>query len=413
MRVLVLGAGVIGVTSAYALHRAGHEVTLIERNDTPGQETSWGNGGVIHTSEAGPWSEPAVWLKLLRSLGRQDTPMVLRLKALPGLWRWGAAFLREATPARFERNLHANLALAVESVAALDRIRKETGISYDHLTRGTLKLCHSQAAIDRLVAKLTPLTAHGLRFRVLDRLAAETVEPALVTARDTVVGAIHFQADQSGCCETFTRRLADWLKAQGAGLRTGTTVERLLIEGGRVVGAVTNHGTILADALVVALGPWSRTLLRGVGVEVPIYPVKGVSITMDRHAWPAAPTMTILNDGWFFVLTPLGDRIRVAGSAEFTGWDTSPSPARIGAILEQAIDVFPGLRACAEAPGRRDWVGLRPIVPSGVPIVGANPKPGLWLNVGHGHLGWTMAAGSAERLVSAIGGRDANRLGGV
>ncbi|TVQ34419.1 MAG: FAD-dependent oxidoreductase [Geminicoccaceae bacterium] len=407
MRVLVLGAGVIGVTSAYALHRAGHEVVLVERREAVGQETSWGNGGIIHTSEAGPWSEPGAWREVLRSLGREDAPMLLRLKALPGLWRWGPQFLRECAPHRFRRNLHANLALAVASVAALDRIRHETGITHDEVTRGTLEICHTQAQLHHLVDKLAPLAEHGLRFQVLDRAAATALEPALATASQAVVGAIHFHADQSGCCETFTKKLADWLVERGAELHTGTTVERLLVEGGRVVGAVTDGGPVRADAVVVALGPWSRRLLQTVGVEVPIYPVKGVSITMDRRAWPEAPTMTVLNHGWFFALTPLGDRIRVAGSAEFTGWDTTPAPARIDAILGRAVHVFPGLRACAAAPGRRDWAGLRPIVPSGVPIVGVNPKPGLWLNVGHGHLGWTLAAGSAERLAQAIGGHNA------
>ncbi len=410
MRVLVLGAGVIGVTSAYALHRAGHEVTLVERNDLPAQATSWGNGGIIHTSEAGPWAAPGAIKEVLRSIGREDAPMLLRLSALPRLWRWGPAFLRECAPARYRRNLHANLALAVESVRALGRIRDETGIAYDAVTAGTLEVFHDQAGLDKAVGGFAPLAEHGLRFRVLDRAEAVALEPALADASEDVVGAIHFHADESGCCETFTRRLAAWLAERGVDLRTSTTVERLLVEGGRIVGAVTDRGEFSADAVVVALGPWSAALLREVGVRVPIFPVKGVSITMDRAAWPNGPQMVILNHGWFFAITPLGRRLRVAGSAEFAGWDTTPSPARIAALLDRAIHVFPALKACAEAPGRRDWAGLRPIVPSGVPIVGTNPKPGLWLNVGHGHLGWTMAAGSADRLAAAMGGHNAGRV---
>ncbi|MFW5834095.1 MAG: FAD-dependent oxidoreductase, partial [Pseudomonadota bacterium] len=394
----------------YALHRAGHEVVLVERNATPGQETSWGNGGIIHTSEAGPWSEPGAWREVLRSIGREDAPLLLRSKALPSLWRWGPAFLRECAPARFRRNLHANLTLAVESVAALERIRAETGITHDEVTRGTLEVCHDQKTLDHLVHKLQPLAEHGLRFRVLDRAAATALEPALASASQDVVGAVHFHADQSGCCETFTRRVADWLVERGVELQGGTTVRRLLVEEGRIIGADTDRGALRADAVVVALGPWSRPLLRAVGVEVPIYPVKGVSLTLDRSPWPDGPTMTVLDHGWFFALTPLGDRLRVAGSAEFTGgFDATPAPGRIRAILDRAVHVFPALRACAEAPGRRDWAGFRPIVPSGVPLVGIEPRPGLWLNVGHGHLGWTLACGSAERLARAIGGHNAAR----
>ncbi len=403
MRVLVLGAGVIGVTSAHALHRAGHEVTLVDRNELPGQGTSWGNGGIIHTSEAGPWSAPGAFKEVLRSIGREDAPMLLRLSALPRLWRWGPSFLRECAPERYRRNLHANLTLAIESVRALRRIRESTGIAYDQVTTGTLQVWHDQRSLDEAAATFTPLAEHGLQCRILDRAAATALEPALATASEAVIGAVHFHADESGCCETFTRRLAAWLVARGVDLRTGTTVERLLVEGGRVVGAATDRGELRADAVVVALGPWSAPLLATVGVRVPIFPVKGVSITMDRNAWPAAPEMVILNEGWFFALTPLGDRLRVAGSAEFAGWDTTPAPARIAALLDRAVRIFPDLAPCTTAPGRRDWAGLRPIVPSGVPSVGTQPKPGLWLNVGHGHLGWTLAAGSADRLAAAMG----------
>lgn len=402
MKVVVLGAGVIGTTTAYWLHRHGHEVEVIERQKAAAMETSFANGGIIHVGEAGPFSRPGAPRNILRWLGQEDAPMLLRYGAVPRMWRWGLEFLRNCTEARHLANRSSNLALGLESLAALREIRAHTGIAYDESTQGSILICHDAEALDEAGRYFLPMAQEGLAVELVDAARALAIEPALGGAAVPVAGGIHFPEDEAGDCHKFTQGLAAWCAAQGVRFRYDTRALRLELDAGTVRGVATPEGSIAADAVVVCMGSHSAPFLRTYGIRLPIYPVKGVTVTVPREAWPEAPRTTILNDGYFFAVTPLGDRLRVAGSAEVTGWDTTPSPVRCKAIFERACSVFPALRACHDPATAQHWAGLRPVMPHGVPAVGPGPLRGLFLNTGHGHLGWTLACGSGKVLARRL-----------
>lgn len=402
MRVLVLGGGVVGVTTAFRLHAAGHDVRLIEREPAAALGTSYANGGIIHICETGPWARPGSGWQILRSLGREDASMLLRPSALPKMWRWGLSFLRECTEERYVANRSHNLKLGLESAAALAETRALTGIRYDEALGGIMVVCSDQEQMAHARHEFEPMAAEGLTLERCDTARLIELEPALAAATEPPVGGYWFAADSSGDCRKFTIGLAQWLEERGVEISWSTAVTGLLIEQGAVCGVRTGEGEVRADAVIVAMGVWSTPFLRPYGVKVPIWPIKGLSVTMPSNAWPDAPRMTLLNEGWFFGVTPLGDRIRIAGSAEVTGWDTTPSPARVQAVLERAFTVFPDLRRCYDPATAEVWAGLRPIVPNGRPLIGPTSLPGLYLNTGHGHLGWTLAHGSAKRLAASL-----------
>jgi D-amino-acid dehydrogenase len=402
MRVIVLGAGVIGVTSAYWLLREGFEVEVVERQPAAGLETSWGNGAIVHASSVEPWAAPGVPLQVLRWLGDETAPMLLRPRALPQMWRWGLGFLRNCSSRRFSANRLANLELALESVAAFAEIRAATRIAYDHAPDSVLKVYADQASLDAATAAHRALAPYGLVTERLEREACLAREPALALAAAPIAGGLLFPQDELGDCSKFSQGLAAWCAERGARFHYGTRVEALLQSEGRVVGALTDRGDITADAVVVALGSWTPRLLAPLGIPVPIYPVKGVSVTLPRRLWPEAPRMAILNDALHFALVPIGDRLRAVGSAEITGYDASPDPARIRAIVEAVARLFPQFRDCAASPEAVPWAGLRPVTPSGRPIIGRGPVPGLFINSGHGHTGWTLSAGSGKRLAAMV-----------
>ncbi|MDX6752343.1 D-amino acid dehydrogenase [Geminicoccaceae bacterium 1502E] len=402
MKVVVLGAGVIGVATAYWLQRQGHEVEVIERQPAAALETSFANGGIIHVGEAGPFSKPGAPTSILRWLGQEDAPMLLRYGAVPKMWRWGVEFLRNCTEARHLANRSSNLELALESLAALREIRAQTGIAYDASVQGSILICHDAKALEEAGRYFLPMAEEGLAVELVDGDRARTIEPALAGAAVPVEGGIFFPEDEAGDCHKFTQGLAAWCTAQGVRFRYGVTIERLELEAGTVRGVATDQGRIAADAVVVCMGSYSAPFLRPYGIRLPIYPVKGVTVTMPRDAWPEAPRTTILNDGYFFAVTPLGDRLRLAGSAEVAGWDTTPSPARCKAIFERACSVFPALRACYDPATAQHWAGLRPVMPHGRPAIGASRLGGLFLNTGHGHLGWTLACGSGKVLARRL-----------
>lgn len=399
MRIAILGAGVVGVASAWYLGRAGHQVTLVDRNQAAGSATSTGNGAIIHPSSVQPWSAPGMPRKILGWLGQEDAPFLLRLSAVPKMWRWGIDFLRHCQPARHAEGARENLALALESVDALAEVRAESGIAYDYAPAAVLKTYATQGALDASEAAHAPLAALGLRMRRLDRAAMVAKEPALERVGDKLAGAMHFEQDEIGDCRKFSEALAAQASEKfGVTLRLGVAVRGILTEGGRVSGLATNEGAIAADAVVLAAGPWSAQLAKPLGLRLPIWPVKGVSLTFPRDAWPEAPRMALLDDARKFGLTPVGDRVRVVGSAEVAGFDTTPSPVRIGAMVKRVGELFPEFPKAAADPRGIPWAGLRPVTPSGRPLIGPSKIPGLWLNTGHGHTGWTQSAGSARRL---------------
>ena len=394
MRVAVLGAGVIGVSSAWYLARAGHEVTLVDRQPEAGMETSFANGGQISAGHAEPWAKPSVLPKLLKWLGREDAPLLFRPRADAAQWLWGLRFAFECLPGRFERNARQLAGLASYSRESLIELRTETGIQYHQLSKGILRFCTEQSDFDALAA-------HGETRTAAQCLA---IEPALRNSTVPVLGGVYVPGDESGDAHEFTRQLAQQAEARGVRFLRQTTVQGLEIAGGRVAAALAGGKRLEADAYVVALGSYSPLLLAHLGISIPVYPLKGYSITipLSPQAAAGAPTVSLTDEAHKLVISRLGDRLRCAGTAELTGYDTSINVARCAAILKRIERLFPALAGAGEV---KYWAGLRPATPNNVPLIGATRYGNLFLNTGHGTLGWTLAAGSGRALAELVSGR--------
>lgn len=405
MKVIVLGAGVVGTATAYFLARHGCEVEVIERQNGAALETSFGNGGVIHASEVEPWSQPGMPLKILKWLGKENAPLLVRYGAIPKMWRWGLQFMSNCTEEKFRRNTLVNLKLALHSLKMLQQIRAETGIEYDLRTSGVLKIYTSARSFAAGISAVRFLSASGLTFTEADAAACIERVPALKPSASTLAGGIYFPRDEVGDCHKFTTGLAKRCEELGVRFHYGTIIRSLERGSGRIVAVETDQGTMRADSFVAALGSFTPIVLRGVGIDVPIYPVKGVTITVPGANWRDRPRIPIIDDGRIFGLVPLGDRMRVSGSAEVDGYDTTPSPARCQAIINNVISVFPDFARCVDPATAKYWAGVRPVTPSGTPILGRSPIANLFIAAGHGHLGWTMGCGSGEIVASMVAGR--------
>ena len=406
MTTVVLGAGAVGTASAWYLKKAGHDVVLVERQSEAGMETSWGNGGVIHASEVEPWSQPGMPTKIIKWLGKENAPLLLRYSAIPHMFRWGLDFARNCTPDRFRANAKSNLHLALHSLKSLQEIGAETGINYDRATRGVLKIYRSAESLGNAERSCAFLAQSGLLFERISPERAAEIEPALRETRPTLAGALYFARDEVGDCNKFTQGLAAACAAKGVKLRFGETVQSIETSGGKVTGVVTDKGRIAADTVVVALGSFSALLLAKNGIRVPIYPVKGVSLTFKREGWNSAPNVPVIDDSKLFGIIPIGDRMRISGSAEITGYDATPAIPRAEAIIANASYTFPELPRHFDIKKSRVWAGLRPVSPSGTPMIGQTRVKGLWINSGHGHLGWTLSCGSGRVVADLIAGRD-------
>lgn len=394
MRVAVLGAGVVGVTSAWYLARAGHDVTLLDRQPEAGMETSFANGGQISAGHAEPWARPSVLPKVLHWLGREDAPLVFRPRADLAQWMWGLRFALECLPGRFERNAHQLAGLASYSRASLIALRAETGIQYDQLSKGILLFCTEQADFDALAARGEAKTA----AQCLE------IEPALRGSRVPIVGGLYSPEDESGDAHRFTQQLAQRAEAIGVRFLRGTSVEGIELAGGRVSAVRAGDRRLEADAFVVALGSYSPLLLAPLGISIPVYPLKGYSITMALSAQTAAaaPSVSLTDEGRKLVLSRLGERLRCAGTAELNGYDMSINEVRCAAIVRRVEELFPALAGATEV---KYWAGLRPAMPSNVPLIGRTRYANLYLNTGHGTLGWTLAAGSGRAIADLVSGR--------
>ena len=394
MRIVVLGAGVIGVTSAWYLAEAGHEVTVLERRAQPGLETSFANGGQISAGHAEPWAKPAVLPKILKWLGREDAPLLFRPRADLAQWRWGLGFLRECAPGRFERNARTLAGLAGYSRECLIALRNSTGIRYDELTRGILQFATREADFETLTKQALAMREFGARREIKSAAECLAIEPALQHAEERVVGGIYDPHDESGDAFKFTSRLAELARARGVQFRCETTISRIVAAGDRV----QSVDGLQADAYVVALGSYSPLLLAPLGIRIPVYPLKGYSITLQTNA---GPTVSLTDEAAKIVISRLGNRLRAAGTAELTGYDTSVNAGRCDAILRRIRTLFPKI-----GPGKVEtWAGLRPATPSNVPVIGRTRLANLFLNTGHGTLGWTLACGSGKALAAIVSGR--------
>lgn len=403
---LVLGAGLTGVTSAWYLNRAGCEVTVVDRQPGVALETSFANGGQISVSHPEPWANPSAPATVLRWLGREDAPLLLRLRLDPALWRWALAFGRECLPHRAARNTRAIAALALHSRSCLQALRTELQLEYDLRTAGILHLLRSPSELAEGEARCASLAALGIRSQLLDRRECERIEPALAGDPAPLAGALYAQDDESGDAHRFTRALARHAADAGVRFRFDTRVERLHLAGDRVAGAAVQAvgaapEVLEADAVVVCLGSYSPGVVPQ-GARLGIYPVKGYSVTAPLRAAELGPRASLTEERRRIVCSRLGDRIRIAGTAELNGFDLSPNPRRSGALIEWFEAHFPGL---ADFGAVEHWCGLRPATPSNLPHVGRGALPGLWLNTGHGTLGWTLSCGSADCLAQLLTGR--------
>ena len=405
MKIIVLGAGVVGVTGAWYLAAAGHEVTVIERRAAAGLETSFANGGQISAGHAEPWAKPSVVPKLLRWLGREDAPLLFRPRADRAQWEWGLRFLLECFPGRFERHSRTLAGLAMHSRECLRALRAQLGIHYDHLERGILQFATNERDLEALTRHAEQMQAIGIRRHVKSAAECLALEPALRGSRDRVLGGVYNPQDESGDAHRFTVELARHAIARGVIFRLDTNIQAIEAAGGHVSGVRLQNGErVVADAYVVSLGSYSPLLLAPVGIRIPVYPLKGYSITLplSPKEAPAAPTVSLTDEAFKIVISRLGNRLRAAGTAELTGYDTTVNPVRCAAIAARIHDLFPALSGVSAVDY---WTGLRPATPNNVPVIGRSKLKNLFLNTGHGTLGWTLACGSASVLADLMSAR--------
>jgi D-amino-acid dehydrogenase len=406
MKVIVLGAGVIGTTSAWYLAQAGHEVEVVERRDGPGLETSFANGGQVSVCHAEPWANPGAPLRIARWLLREDAPLLFRLRADPAQWAWGLRFLYECTAWRTRENTRQILAMAFHGRRKLQELRAETGIAYEQSTRGILHYYTQRPEFEAAREAAEFMRRYGLDRTVKTAEEAVAIEPALAKAAARIVGATYTPSDESGDAYLFTVELARRAEARGVRFRNGCEIRGLRATEKGVTGVVVSgpagEETIAGDAFVVALGAYSALLTRPLGIDLPLYPAKGYSATLAVADRDLAPSVSLTDDEARIVISRLGERLRIAGTAEISGWSTELNPVRCEALVRRVESFFPG--ACDwERP--EYWAGLRPSTPSNVPLVGATRIRNLWLNTGHGTLGWTMACGSGAALADLVSGR--------
>jgi D-amino-acid dehydrogenase len=404
VKAIVIGAGVVGTATAYFLWKRGCEVVIVERRADAALETSFGNGGVIHVSEAEPWSRPGMPMQILRWLGDEQAPLLLRIRALPEMWKWGIAFLRNCAEARFLRNALANLKFGQYSLDALHEIIADVAIEYDRSARGVLKIYRSNQALDAAIRACELFREHGLSYRALTPAESAAYEPALAATGPSLVGVLHFPTDEVGDCRKFTQGLAAHLAQHGVDVRFGTAVTGLRVSDGAVTAVETDQGSLRADAIVVAAGSFTPLLVRPLGVDLPICPVKGISITVPSAPWKTAITTPTIDDENLFGLVPMGDRLRVTGSAEITGYDATVNSARADAMITRVIKIFPGFADCYDKATAKTWTGLRPVTPTGTAFMGRTRIKNLFVNAGHGHLGWTLGSGAGRWIAGIVTG---------
>jgi D-amino-acid dehydrogenase len=402
MKVVVLGSGVIGVTSAWYLAAAGHEVVVIDRQDGPGLETSFANAGEISPGYASPWPAPGIPAKAIKWLFMKHAPLILRPHTDLAMLRWLIAMLRNCTADRYAVNKSRMVRLAEFSRDRLIDLRKETGITYDERMLGTLQLFREQKQLDGIAKDIAVLKADGVPFEVLDAAGCRAAEPGLASSDVPIAGGLRLPNDETGDCFKFTAALADLAKARGVTFLHGRLIKRIVVSGGRVTRIDTGAGEIVADAHLVALGSFSAPMVAPLGLRLPVYPVKGYSITVPIADEPRAPVSTLLDESFKVALTRLGDRIRVGGMAEMSGFNRELPIERRATLEHSLTTLFP---AAGDLTKASFWCGLRPMTPDSTPVIGPTKIPNLFINTGHGTLGWTMACGSGHVIADIISGR--------
>jgi len=402
MRILVLGSGVIGTASAWYLRQAGHEVTVVDRESAPALETSFANAGQLSYGYTSPWAAPGVPFKAIKWLFQHHAPLAIRFTADPGQYRWMLQMLRNCTSARYAINKARMVRMSDYSRDCTNALSAELGIAYEGRSLGTTQVFRTQKQLDGAAKDIEILKEYGVPYEVLDRAGIVRAEPALAASVDKLVGALRLPRDQTGDCLMFTRTLAERAAQAGVEFHWGKTVDHLQIDGDRIAGVEIDGKLEIADRFVVALGSYSTPMLRAAGLHLPVYPLKGYSITVPIIDPARAPVSTILDESYKVAVTRFDDRIRVGGMAEIAGFDLALEKRR-RATLEMVVnDLYPN---AGDVNRAEFWTGLRPATPDGTPVIGATPYRNLFLNTGHGTLGWTMAAGSGRYLADLIDGK--------
>ena len=401
MKITILGSGVIGTTSAYYLAKAGHEVTVLERQPGPALETSFANAGEVSPGYSAPWAGPGVPVKAIKWLLMHHSPLVIKPMLDWAMWRWGLGMLRNCTEARYRVNKARMVRLAEYSRDCMVQLRADTDIVYDERMQGTLQLFRTQKQLDGTAKDVEILQQYGVPYQLLDRTGYLQYEPALADVKEKFVGALRLPGDETGDCFLFTNRLAEMAKALGVQFRFGVNIQGLQADGGGLSGVQTDTGLVTSDRYLLALGSYSAQMLAPVGLKVPIYPVKGFSITVPITDAAKSPESTIMDETHKVAVTRLGDRIRVGGTAQLSGFDLKLDASRRKTLEHVCTDLFPRGGDVSRADF---WTGLRPMTPDGTPIIGPTRIPNLWLATGHGTLGWTMAAGTGRLLADWMDG---------
>jgi len=405
MKVLVLGSGVVGVTTAWYLCQAGHEVTVIDRQPGAGLETSFANAGQVSPGMSAPWAAPDTPRKAILWMMMRHRPLVFWPVPDRQLLDWVTRFLGNCNAEAYARNKQKMVRLAEYSRDRLRDLRTLTGITYDDGQRGLLQLFRTAKQADHVSDDTDVLDRLGVPYTILDRAGCIAQEPALAAVDSKFVGGLRLPGDETGDAHLFTQRLAQMAADAGVVFRYGTKIERLMVEGGRISGVVTDAGLMTAENYVVSLGSYTPALLRAAGVNLPVYPVKGYSITMPVADEAAAPVSTVMDETFKVAITRLGDRIRVGGTAELAGYSNTLREPRRRTLVHSVTDLFPHGGDVARA---KFWTGLRPMTPDGPPVVGPTKIANLWLNTGHGTLGWTMSCGSGALLADLMSGKRPN-----
>ena len=402
MKVLVLGAGVVGTAAAYYLNRAGHDVTVIERQNAAGMETSFANGGHVSAFTARPWASPTVPRMLVKWFGREDAPYMVRLRPELRQWLWGLRFMRNCTTARHMKTARHMVRLSMDSYEALKEVREREQLDYDQRAKGVLHVYRSQKALDEAAGGERVIDDPRAHSEIVDMTRALAIEPALEQARQLYVGGLYFAHDETGDAHKFSVGLAAAAARHGVAFNYGTTVRALVREGDRIAAVETDRGRFSADAVVLSLGAEGPLFLRPVGVDVPIYPVKGYSVTLPTEGYNGVPSVGIHDQEIRVVTSTYGGRLRAAGTAELVGYDRTITPSRADAVLRGVMQMFP---SGGDARRAERWTGLRPMTPDCAPLIGRTKLSNLYLDTGHGSLGWTLACGSGRAIADLVSGK--------
>ncbi|MFX7555854.1 D-amino acid dehydrogenase [Acinetobacter baumannii] len=397
MRVIVLGSGVIGVASAYYLARQGAEVTVLDRQSGPAEETSFGNAGQISPGYSTPWAAPGIPFKAVKWMFQHHAPLAINLDGSMWQLQWMAQMLKNCNPQSYAVNKERMMRVAEYSRDCLRELRKDTGIHYENRAKGTLQLFRKEAQMEAVQRDISVLEECGVSYELLNGNELGRVEPALANAQDKLVGGLHLPNDETGDCYLFTNALAQIAKELGVNFQFNQNVEKLIVEGDQIKGVQVSGKVLTADRYVLAFGSYSRDFLKPLDLQLPVYPVKGYSLTIPIVDPAFAPQSTVLDETYKIAITRFDQRIRVGGMAELSGFNLGLNEDRRATLQMVTQDLFPG----GDMEQASFWTGLRPMTPDSTPIIGATRFKNLFLNTGHGTLGWTMACGSGK-LISDI-----------